>query len=259
MKLAWATDIHLDFVDGPDVLVEAILQSEPEAVLLGGDISTAFRIVADLQDLQRRLDRPVYYVLGNHDYYDGSIEAVRKEVRASLRSDDLRWLTESGPVPLGPGAWLVGVGGWGDAQFGDYPNAVMLNDFRKIAELSWIDPAVRRERLQALGHEAARHLDRSLAKLDDAEQIVVLTHVPPFEGACWHEGRISGPKWLPHFTCKATGDVLLSWARAHPDCDVVVLCGHTHGQGQHEALPNLRVWTGGADYGRPGVAGLLEV
>ena len=48
--------------------------------------------------------------------------------------------------------------------------------------------------------------------LERFEHVLVLTHVPPFREACWHEGRISGDDYLPYFACKATGDVLLDEA-----------------------------------------------
>jgi hypothetical protein len=32
---------------------------------------------------------------------------------------------------------------------------------------------------------------------------------------------------------------------------MTVLCGHTHGAGRAQLLPNLEVKTGGADYGWP--------
>jgi len=37
-----------------------------------------------------------------------------------------------------------------------------------------------------------------------------------------------------------------------------VLCGHTHGAGEAEILPNLRVLTAGARYGAPVVQRALE-
>lgn len=39
--------------------------------------------------------------------------------------------------------------------------------------------------------------------------LLLVTHVPPFKEACWHEGRISDDDFLPHFTSQAVGDVLL--------------------------------------------------
>ena len=88
---------------------------------------------------------------------------------------------------------------------------------------------------------------------------IVLTHVPPFRESCWHQGRISDDDWLPYFTCRAVGDALLEIMQARPDRDLTVLCGHTHGEGQAEILPNLRVWTGGADYGKPRVERILVI
>jgi hypothetical protein len=89
--------------------------------------------------------------------------------------------------------------------------------------------------------------------------VVVLTHVPPFREACWREGKISDDHWLPHFTCKAVGDALLEAMAAVPGQRMTVLCGHTHGGGEAQVLPNLRVLTGGATYGQPVIQQVLDV
>ena len=64
---------------------------------------------------------------------------------------------------------------------------------------------------------------------------------------------------LPFFSCKAVGDVLLEAARAHPACQTLVLCGHTHGGGELQVLDNLRVVTGPAEYGRPEIQRIIDV
>jgi hypothetical protein len=46
---------------------------------------------------------------------------------------------------------------------------------------------------------------------------------------------------------------------AHPDARMTVLCGHTHGAGVVDVLPNLRVVTGGADYGAPALQDVLAL
>jgi hypothetical protein len=89
--------------------------------------------------------------------------------------------------------------------------------------------------------------------------VLVPTHVPPFRESCWHEGRVSNDAWLPFFTCKAVGDVLSEAMRRCPDREMTVLCGHTHGAGEAEILPNLWVSTGRAVYGSPKVQRVLEV
>lgn len=67
------------------------------------------------------------------------------------------------------------------------------------------------------------------------------THYPSFHDACWHEGSISNKEWLPWFTCKAMGDMLLALAEEHPDRQILVLCGHTHSRGKVDILPNFKI------------------
>ena len=264
MKLAWATDIHLDFLDeaGLEAFTSELEKAPADAFLIGGDIAKAGSVERHLRSIQTRLLRPVYFVLGNHDFYVGSIAKVRAAMKAlSAKSTQLKWLPEAGIVRLTPTTALVGHDGWGDARFGAVDTTpVRLNDFVMIEELSSLSREKRNERLRALGDEAAAHLRSVLPKaLETYPEVVVLTHVPPFREACWHEGKISDDDWLPYFTCKATGEALLEAAKARPDRKITVLCGHTHGAGTCEPLPNLRVWTGGADYRHPRIERILEV
>jgi predicted phosphohydrolase len=265
-RLVWLTDIHLNFLRPR--AVEAFLASlaavEADAFLIGGDIGEATDVTHHLNALADSLRRPIFFVLGNHDFYRGSIASVREAVR-QLCSDvpDLRWLPDAGVVPLTDQTCLVGADGWGDGRLGDYHHSdVILNDWGLIQEFGGFfeDPAERLAKLHALGDESADHLRRVVPEaLRRFRHVVVLTHVPPFREACWHEGRISDDNWLPHFTCKAVGDALLQAMAAAPDQQMTVLCGHTHGGGEAQVLPNLRVLTGEASYGHPVIQRVLEV
>ncbi len=144
-------------------------------------------------------------MLGNHDFYGGSIQGIEDKARAfstanesPQRNRSVLWLSESKPVDLGDGRRLIGTGGWGDAR-----------------------------------------------------EILVLSHVPPFREAAWHQGRPSDEDFLPFFACHATGEVLITEAERRPECSITVLCGHTHGIGTSQIRPNLVVHTTGAEYGHP--------
>ena len=129
-----------------------------------------------------------------------------------------------------------------------------------IADLAWLGPAQRLAKLHELGDEAAGYFRRVLPQvLETYRRVLLLTHVPPFREAAWHEGAISSDHWLPHMSCKAVGDVLAELMGQHPDVEMTVLCGHTHGRGEATIRENLRVVTGGAQYGKPGVGGVLEL
>jgi hypothetical protein len=65
--------------------------------------------------------------------------------------------------------------------------------------------------------------------------------------------------FLPHFSCKIAGDALISMMKKRPEKKLTVLCGHTHGGGQIEILPNLQVIAGGAQYGIPEIQRIFEI
>lgn len=262
VQLAWATDIHLEFLS-PAALKDFVVHlahSPADGFLLGGDLSQSQTLASHLRVLDRALQRPIYFVLGNHDYYNGGVEEVRAEVRAlAAHSEMLHWLSESDVVSLSSETALVGHDGWADGRNGDYANSpVMLNDYRLIADFAGRDPGQRLARLQQLAEEARTHLARVLpAALRSHRRVLVLTHVPPFAEAAWHKGRMSDDDWLPHFSSRVVGEELLRLAAAHPGTDIRVLCGHTHSSGEYAPLPNLRVTTGGARYGEPQVQELI--
>ena len=266
VSLAWATDIHLDHSD-PDRTMEflhAIKTSHCDGVLLSGDMTNAVRFEDDLTMIADTLDKPVYFVLGNHDYYGGSIAEVRRIAR-NITSSRMNWVAGGDCIEIVPGVGLVGNGGWGDAQYGNCENTpVMLTDYFVIAELQDVydkdnddmslrsQPALK-EKLRALGREAAEDLRPQLMEAADRfSQVIVLTHVPPFKEAAWHEGAHSSNDWLPGFSCKAVGEEIVRVAETHTGTTLTVLCGHTHGGGFARVLPNLVVHTQAAEYGSPG-------
>jgi hypothetical protein len=154
-RVAWLTDLHLNLVTSGhiDRLCHAVRGGEADAVLLGGNIGEAPDIVEQLEGLDARLEVPVSFVLGNHDFYRGSIARVRAAVRAlSARLPRLRWPPGSGVISLTPGTALVGRDGWADGRYGDYERSgVLLNDYVLIEELSGLGEPERLRRLQALG------------------------------------------------------------------------------------------------------------
>ena len=133
-----------------------------------------------------------------------------------------------------------------------------LSDWQLIEELARRDRPTRIETLQRLGSNEARALANKLTRVPNGDDLLVLTHVPPFPEACVYQDAQSEPSWLPWFTCIATGEVLTDYARRNSAQRITVLCGHSHGIGVCHPAPNLEVRTGGwrphvEEYGNPGI------
>lgn len=256
MKILWVTDIHLNFLkrQAINAFCQDINAHEPDMLLLGGDIAEAPTVARYLMLMNEQLQCPIYFVLGNHDYYHGGIESTRSEIRQlELQSPGLRYLPLTGIVRLNETTALIGHDSWADGRYGDYRNSdVMLNDYRLIAELRGLDSDDRLIRLNALGDAAAAYFKQQLSEaLKHYRHVIALTHVPPFTEAAWHEGHQSNDNFAPHFSCQAVGAVFLELMQQHPECFLTVLCGHTHGNGVCQKLPNLQVRTGAAEYRHP--------
>ena len=264
-RLVWLTDLHLEFVSSSikiSNLCKRIKAAKPDYVLIGGDTGIANSVVQYLLILEEQLQLPIYFVLGNHDFYHGSIEAVRRKVEAlSRESQRLNWLPITGIVKLTDNAALIGHDGWADGRLGNNINSrVELNDYRLIKELIEPDIIKRFKKLNMLGDKAARYFQQILLQaLKQYRNIFLLTHVPPFRIACTYRGKISDDDYLPHFSSKSVGDMLIEIMKQHPESNLTVLCGHTHGKADVRILSNLYVNTGSAEYGKPKIQEVFEI
>lgn len=268
MRLAWATDVHLEFAEEAmrSIFAKEIVNQQADALLLTGDIANAKLIERLLKELQGRIGIPIYFNMGNHDFYGGHISLRRQWAEEITKSDvPLFWVEGMEPVELANDVCLVGVDGWGDGQLGSpYSSDVLLNDWDLIKEFLKADALYNREaRMKLLRRYGNRAGDTIRARLKEAlprfKHLLLMTHVPPWKEATWHEGAHSDDAWLPWFSCKAVGDVIVDEVGKHPDRVMTVICGHTHGRGYSKINKQIDVYTGGARYRSPKVQCTFDV
>ena len=268
MKLAWLTDIHLNFlkVESRQTYYESILATGCDALIISGDIAEAPSLIDILNEMVGQIKKPIYFIVGNHDYYRGSINDVRKELaELSTANANLFWLSSSGLQQLPNKTILLGQDGWADGRLGDYQNSpVSLNDSRMIDDLFQEKMLGRQQLLRKM--QALADMDASALKNDltqairhQPQKIIVLTHVPPFKEVSQHMGQVSDDNYLPYFSSKAIGDVLMSVAIENPSIDFLVLCGHTHSDAESQLLTNLVVKAGKAEYYKPAIQEIIVV
>ena len=255
--VAWLSDVHLDMVKEPWFLglCDEIQDSDARSIWLTGDIATGKDVGDWLIRLHHRTELPIYFVLGNHDYYHSSFARVDQIIKdIHLQHEGIVWMDIQGACSIDPKTMLVGAGGWGDARSGDFYNTpIRINDHRLIEDLSEISRKELYTRLQSRGEEMAFLLDRQLRDCSDADDIWVLTHVPPFVEACWYKGKAGDPNWIADFVCVALGKVLERYALNNPNKRLHVLCGHGHNRGIVQKQKNLCVYTASAEYSKPRV------
>jgi predicted MPP superfamily phosphohydrolase len=255
-KLLWMSDIHLNFLSEPDIaeFVGGVTRTPHDGILVGGDIAECHSFGPILRALAEQTAAPVWFVLGNHDAYHGSL-ATARQTAATLASEveNLHWLDEAGIFELNAETGLLGHSCWGDGRNGNaHDSEAMLNDWLVIDELVGLRDEERVQRLAELGAAAADHLRGLLPEaLERYPHVIVLTHVPPFADVNMRGDLPMLPDYLPFYTCGAVGELLHEAMVARPQRRMTVLSGHTHGGGRYPILPNLTAWTLGTQYGEP--------
>lgn len=267
-RLLWVTDPHLEFLseerERKALFFEVLSNESADAVLITGDVSNAANLEEDLNSLAQ-LDKPVYFVLGNHDFYGGTIagsieiakRAVGKHPKKLIYLDD-GWVFE-----LTTRTKLTGVSGFADGLAGrGSRTTVRINDFFHIQNfVAMPTDAARFNLMRTLAQAATDKLRRKLiSAAQEADRVIVGTHVPPFIDSSFHSGKTGNPEYLPFFSCPTMGQMLLEIAEQFPSVRFEVFAGHTHSPAPlYEPLPNLRVEIAGAQYGSPKISKVLEL
>lgn len=269
MSFLWLTDIHLNFLGMNDrnFFYKGLAESPDEAVLISGDIAEAPSLSEILKEMASSIEKPIYFVLGNHDYYRGRVCHVRDEMSRLTKEENLLfWLPASGPQRFGNDTILLGQDGWADGRYGNYDKSpVRLNDSRMIAELLEADRLGKSALLGKMQEFSDKDAIQLKSDLESAltnhspKKIIVLVHVPPFRESCLYEGHVTNDDFLPFFGSKVTGDVLLEIAKENPGVDILVLCGHTHSESYLKPLKNLVVKVGKSEYSRPEIQKLISL
>ena len=186
---------------------QTLISTNSDGVVISGDIAEATSVEPILKEMVSTIAKPIYFVLGNHDYYRGSINDFRNKMTSITKDEPfLFWPPASGPQKLNNDVVLLGHDCFADGRYGDYTNSrVILNDSRMIVDLfqsSALGKYQLLEKMQQLADQDAKELEKSIEQAVHSynpKKIIILIHVPPFKEVCMHEGKISNDDYLPFF------------------------------------------------------------
>jgi len=233
-RYLWLTDTHLDKVF-PWTLARFILhiiKEDPAGIFLTGDISNGLLTCWHLKLLARFIKCPIYFVLGNHDYFFHSLDGMHAKIRKlCAEHSNLIWMTEAGIIKLNDEFALIGTDGWYSAENGN-PEYLrftfdwfMTEDFRRMPSMN-----ARIDKWRAMADWSALDIMGKLegAIAQDYKNIIILTHQPPWIEATRDVGTILEKYWLPYNTNIRLGKVIERVMGAHKKKHATVLSGHCH-------------------------------
>ena len=249
-KMCWATDIHLNFASLSDRMkfYEDLNVHCSNILIITGDIADGNTIINFLQEIEEHVDKHVLFILGNHDFYQSSIERVR----SSISSTELLWL-QLLYVNIGNGTYITGVDSFADARCGNVSSLAKVKDMIQIEEYRLSSSLFDTMRYYADkdAEQLMTSVDHIMDNEKDVRKIIICCHIPPFEEVCMYNGRPTTSDYLPYFTSKVLGDTLLVIADKYHMIEFEVLCGHTHSEALFCPRTNMTVRVLNSQYGKP--------
>ena len=175
MKLNILSDLHLGFgaFDRP--------QNDADVVILAGDISRPREAAA----WALRFEKPVLYVLGNHEFYGSSIDGAADEIKRLCAGTCVRVLDNT-EIVIGHVRFL-GTTLWTDFELfgeGERKAAAMaearhlIRDFNRIQLVEAATALFSPEDSAALFKRQAGWLDGRLDAAHDGPTVVITHHAP---------------------------------------------------------------------------------
>jgi predicted phosphodiesterase len=239
MKLHILSDLHL----GQGAL--ELPATDADVIVLAGDIARPAEAVA----WASRLGKPVLYVLGNHEFYGGSIEGTAAQFKAlaagtpvELLDDETRMI---GNVRfIGSTLWtdflLFGEGEQRDAAMAGATR--FMRDYSRIKKGDGAAGVLAPQDTAALFQRHSAWLARTLAQPHDGPTVVI-THHSPSTGSI--HPRFEGSLLNACFVSRA--EHLLAGGRA-----ALWIHGHTHDSFDY-TVDGTRVVCNPRGYARDGV------
>ena len=223
MRLHILCDLHLEF--GPT----RIPQTNADVVVLAGDIHLGRK--GRRWARSQFPDKPVVYVLGNHEFYRHSLPELIETLKRETSGSHIH-LLENSSVEIN-GYRFLGCTLWTDFRLSSDPEAAMGTAEGIMSDYSIIEfnpeRRVLRARDTALLHaESVAWLRAELAKCDRARTIVVTHHAPsPLSEAPFHANSPLNPAFASNLDALIEQSGVPIWIHGHTHYNVDYAIGST--------------------------------
>jgi len=262
-KYLWITDPHLNFLTRQQLIVylSQIQSQNPVGIFLTGDISEGTQIEHHLRLASEFISCPIYFVLGNHDFYRSNFDSVNKSmINLSNRYDNLFYLNLHEPLKLSEEVCIIGHDGWYDSRWREpYTSLIFAWDYFYIDDFNSTTLS-NKDRLLLVrqrADQAAEQLGIKLKKaLEKYSTVYLLTHFPPWPERDPSWGGLVQKFWAPYNSSKIVAETLSLIMKENLDKELIILSGHTHNKRVEQITSNIELRVGDAT---PGICKINDI
>lgn len=240
----WATDLHLNYFSNEYItnFGKSLSKYNCTSLIISGDISLGNRLENDLKVLSDAIQVPIYYVLGNHDYWYSSFDKI-DQLTKTLETNSIINLNDK-YVRINNNTSILGFNGWYDCGYGTIDPNIQMSDWFKIEDFKDKDP-IKISKERSNSYLNFKEMSNK-AKLNGFVNQLIVTHIPPFK-------ELVIDKDLAFYSSYNAGLTL----RSLDLNKIVCLSGHTHNSSFYKEN-NISCYVGEACRGKPDVCGIIN-
>lgn len=186
MKLRIISDLHIDPNWSLPFTLPTLDDDHETVLIVAGDAAEQLKAVPHMNDYCTRF-HAVVYIMGNHEYYNGSILRTVAKIKAKVQHDNFH-LLDAEEVVIGDTV-VLGATLWTDFfnqdSFGMWNAKQAMNDYHVIRTGTTDDPYKRRLQPSDTLHLHFSHLEFIKMRVahwkeaDPSKKIVVVSHHAP--------------------------------------------------------------------------------
>lgn len=211
MKIQLLSDLHLEFG------YYHYCPTDADIVILAGDIHVGEKA---LEWIKRSIaDKPVIYVLGNHEYYRHSYPQLVEGIKQAAQDSHIHVL-EKDLVTI-DGVNFLGCTLWTDFALFDDPRVAgfhcqqVMNDYKKI-RLSVNDNKVNSVDIAHIHHHSLKWLGEQLSKHQGQQNVVVSHHGPTMQSVPLHRQKeLTSAGYVSELSGFINHHMPVAWVHGH--------------------------------------------
>ena len=265
MKFLRLTDLHLNFLKKEELLkfYNDLNQFDCDGIFITGDTSTGSQLIKHISALAKNVNKTIYFVLGNHDFYHSSFKETEKNIcKLTDFHSNLKYLTKKKVIQLTTKTALIGHAGWHDGRWGTPLSMIFAADWYYIQDFRLLYSfkdcmALDKKRADKSALIIQKRLTNALINFD---VVYLLTHFPPWPekpSSIWK--KMTQKAWTPYNTSKIMAETLENIMNKFPEKQLIVLAGHTHHKRNDKITNNITSKVGEASFGKVYINDLHEI
>lgn len=245
MKIALISDTHWDKCDTLtwQKKMAALMRLEVEALVHCGDIAEPPTLLAALDFWEAEANFPMYFALGNHDYYGKHIQSQQRFLRRWCGDkrrvhylSSLPGLSNQASILMAIDSWYDAYGITGEQSERFFFDKAFIKDFETLNCGQIIDllKSLWQQQLQELSAKVEQAIGLGISSIN------ILSHIPPLQV----KQRALFPRQkeaMGLFTSQLLASQIFKWAEAHSAIDWHLICGHWHIETQYKLSQNCTV------------------